>query len=227
MGRAEVNVLVVDDDFRVANMHAGIVSALPGFTVGAVANTMAAARAEIEQGGFDQALVDVYLPDGSGVDLVREIRFDAMMLTAATESETVRAALSAGALGYLVKPFDHAALASRLAGYARYRRILSAPEVAAAEVDAGLLALRPGASTNSAAAQSAVAASPTKDLVLQAVRGATGPMSAAQVAAAIGISRATAQRYPAALVGTGGVRMQLRYGSTGRPEQEYFAGPVR
>ncbi|WP_330181963.1 response regulator [Nocardia sp. NBC_01503] len=227
MGRGDLNVLVVDDDFRVANMHAGIVSALPGFSVGAVVNTLAAARAEIERTAFDLALVDVYLPDGSGVELVREIRFDAMMLTAATESETVRAALAAGALGYLVKPFDHAALASRLAGYARYRRILSGPEVAAAEVDAALLALRPGASPGGAATQSAVVASPTKDLVLQAVQSATVPMSAAQVAAAIGISRATAQRYLAALVGTGGVRMQLRYGSTGRPEQEYSAGPVR
>ncbi|MFB7724228.1 response regulator [Nocardia sp. NPDC056100] len=223
MGRGELKVLVVDDDFRVANMHAGIVSALPGFVVGAVANTLAAARAEIERAAFDLALVDVYLPDGSGVELVREIRFDAMMLTAATESETVRGALAAGALGYLVKPFDHAALAARLAGYARYRRILSAPEIGAAEVDAALLALRPSALPSSAASQAAAVASPTKDLVLQAVQRATAPMSAAQVSAAIGISRATAQRYLATLVATGGLRMQLRYGSTGRPEQEYSA----
>ena len=33
MGSTELTVLVVDDDFRVANMHAGIVNALPGFTV--------------------------------------------------------------------------------------------------------------------------------------------------------------------------------------------------
>ncbi|MET9491490.1 response regulator [Nocardia sp. NPDC006630] len=226
MGAGELNVLVVDDDFRVANLHAGIVSALPGFTVGTVANTLAAARAAIAATAFDLALVDVYLPDGSGVDLVREIRFDAMMLTAAIESETVRAALSAGALGYLVKPFDHAALAARLAGYARYRRILSAPEIASADVDAALLALRQTTATG-AAAQPAALASPTKDLVLQAVRRADAPMSAAQVALAIGISRATAQRYLAALVGAGGLRMQLRYGSTGRPEQEYSAGPTR
>ncbi|MFC9999196.1 response regulator [Nocardia sp. NPDC127526] len=224
MGRGDLNVLVVDDDFRVANLHAGIVSALPGFAIGATANTLAAAREAIAAGAFDLALVDVYLPDGSGVDLVREIRFDAMMLTAATESETVRAAVSAGALAYLVKPFDHAALAARLAGYARYRRILSSPEVSAAEVESALAALRPAAPSGGPSAPSTAAAlSPTKDLVLQAVRSSTAPMSAAQVSAAIGISRATAQRYLAALVATGGLRMQLRYGSTGRPEQEYSA----
>ncbi|MBF6239593.1 response regulator [Nocardia otitidiscaviarum] len=219
MGRDDVNVLVVDDDFRVANLHSGIVTALPGFTVGATATTLAAARAAIVAHSFDLALVDVYLPDGSGIDLVREIHFDAMVLTAATEAETVRAALSAGALGYLVKPFDHTALAARLAGYARYRRILSATEVTAREVDAALEALRPTPPTAPAAA----ASSTTRELVLDAVRVAASPLSAAEVSTVTGVSRATAQRYLALLVASGEVRMQLRYGSTGRPEQEYIA----
>ncbi|MGW5107906.1 response regulator [Nocardia sp. NPDC004123] len=223
MGRGELTVLVVDDDFRVANLHAGIVSALPGFTVAATVNTLAAARTAMAETPVDLALVDVYLPDGSGIDLVREMPSDAMMLTAATESETVRAALSAGALGYLVKPFDHAVLAARLAGYARYRRLLAAPEVTAGDVDAALAALRPVAVPAGVAVGAPAVASPTKDLVLQAVRNADAPMSAAQVSAAIGISRATAQRYLASLVGVGDLRMQLRYGSTGRPEQEYSA----
>lgn len=217
MARTDLSVLVVDDDFRVANLHAGIVTALPGFEVGGTANTLASARELIAAQSFDLALVDVYLPDGSGIDLVRDIRFDAMMLTAATEAETVRAALSAGALGYLVKPFDHTALAARLAGYARYRRILSAAEVTARDVDAALEALRPAVQGVSVAA----ASSTTKDLVLQAVREAGAPLSAAEVSSVTGVSRATAQRYLAGLVAGGEVRMQLRYGTTGRPEQEY------
>ena len=102
MGGTELTVLVVDDDFRVANMHAGIVNALPGFTVTATANTLAAAR---KAEPVDLALVDVYLPDGSGVDFIRELRCDSMILSAATEAATIRAAVAAGALSYLVKPF--------------------------------------------------------------------------------------------------------------------------
>ena len=45
MGGAELTVLVVDDDFRVANMHAGIVNALPGFTVTTTATTLGRAPA--------------------------------------------------------------------------------------------------------------------------------------------------------------------------------------
>ncbi|OBK26401.1 response regulator [Mycobacterium asiaticum] len=219
MGSADLTVLVVDDDFRVANMHAGIVEAMPGFTVVATANTLAAAR---DAEPVDLALVDVYLPDGSGVDFVRELRGDSMVLTAATEAETIRAALAAGALSYLVKPFATTELAARLAGYSRYRKILSSPNLSAADVDSALDALRPRVA---AAQASAPVTSPTKKLVLQALEAAQAPMSAAQVAGAIGISRATAQRYLAALATTGELTVGLRYGTTGRPEQEFAAAP--
>jgi response regulator of citrate/malate metabolism len=220
MSDSELSVLIVEDDFRVADMHAAIVDALPGFTVAGTANTLAAAR---KSGPVDLALVDVYLPDGSGIDLVRELHCDSIMLSAATEAETVRAAVAAGALGYLVKPFAPTELAARMAGYARYRKILAAGNLGPAEVDAALDALRPRIAAQQAPV---VAPSPTKDLVLQALAGATGPMSAAEVAAEIGVSRATAQRYLAALATNDEVKIGLRYGSTGRPEQEFVAKPA-
>ncbi|MEU5761022.1 response regulator [Nocardia sp. NPDC047648] len=223
MAAPTLTVLVVDDDFRVANLHAGIVRSIPGFTVAGTANTLASARELVAAEPIDLALVDVYLPDGSGIDFVREIRCDAMMLTASTESEAVRAAIAAGALAYLVKPFPHTDLAARLAAYARYRRILAAPQIDNARVSAALHALRPTAS----ASPSAAVSSPTKDAVLQAILAADTPLSAGEVAAAIGVSRATAQRYLAGLVASGTVRMSLRYGTTGRPEQEYSAASRR
>ncbi|MEV6256432.1 response regulator [Nocardia sp. NPDC051911] len=217
MAPPSLTVLIVDDDFRVANLHAGIVQAIPGFTVAGTANTLAAARELVAARPIDLALVDVYLPDGSGIDFVRELRCDAMVLTASTESESVRAAVAAGAVSYLVKPFPH----TELAAYARYRRILAVPQVDNARVAAALHALRPSVTASPAA----TVASPTKDAVLQAILDAGTPLSAGEVASAIGISRATAQRYLAALVAGGAVRMSLRYGSTGRPEQEYSAAP--
>jgi response regulator of citrate/malate metabolism len=189
VSNTDLRVLVVEDDFRVANMHAGIVEALPGFTVAGTANTLAAAR---KADPVDLALVDVYLPDGSGIDFVRELFCDKIVLSAATEEQTVRAAMAAGALGYLVKPFAPTELAARLAGYARYRRILSGGNLGPGDIDAALDALRPRVAAQQA---SVVTQSPTKDLVLQALAGANGPMSAAEVAAGIGVSRATAQRY--------------------------------
>ena len=224
MSDTDFTVLVVDDDFRVAEMHAGIVEAMPGFTVMATANTLAAAR---EAAPVDLALGDIYLPDGSGIDLIRELRCDKIVLSAATEAETIRAAIAAGALSYLVKPFAPTELAARLSGYARYRRILSGGSLGPAEIDSALEALRPRVATPQAPS---VAASPTKQLVLQALAQADAPLSAAEIAAEIGVSRATAQRYLAGLVATNEVKVGLRYGTTGRPEQEFVAktkGPKR
>jgi response regulator of citrate/malate metabolism len=221
MGDADLTVLVVDDDFRVANLHAEVVNTLAGFTVIATVNTLEAAR---KADAVDLALVDVYLPDGSGIDFIRELRGDSMVLTAATEAVTIRAAMSAGALSYLVKPFSTTELAARLAGYARYRRILASPQLSSADVNAALDALRPRVAPPQAAT---IASSSTKQLVLQALRKSEKPVSAAEVSAAIGISRATAQRYLAALASTGDVTVGLRYGTTGRPEQEFLATDTR
>jgi response regulator of citrate/malate metabolism len=217
MGDTDLTVLVVDDDFRVANMHAEVVKTLPGFTVVATVNTLEAAR---KADAVDLALVDVYLPDGSGIDFVRELRGDSIVLTAATEAVTIRAAMSAGAVSYLVKPFATTDLAARLAGYARYRKILASPNLTSGDVDAALDALRPRVTPSQ---PPTLAASSTKHLVLQALKDSTRPLSAAEVSAAIGISRATAQRYLAALATTGDVTVGLRYGATGRPEQEFAA----
>ncbi|MEU4312882.1 response regulator [Nocardia sp. NPDC024068] len=221
MSAEPLRVLIVEDDFRIANLHADIVTSVPGFTVVATLSTVAAARTGHVDLAADLALVDVYLPDGNGVELVREMRCDTMVLTADSDSETVRAALRAGALGYFVKPFPPAALSSRLAGYARYRRLLADSRVDHARVEAALAALRPAPAPGPAPPVT----SPTKTLVLEALRSSGRPMSAGEVADTIGVSRPTAQRHLTALVGAGALRMRLRYGQAGRPEQEYSLPP--
>ncbi|WP_280426231.1 response regulator [Nocardia carnea] len=218
-----LRVLIVEDDFRIADLHAEIVESVPGFTVTATVATIAAARARDPGPALDLALIDVYLPDGSGIDLVREMRCDTMVLTADSDGETVRSALAAGALGYFVKPFPPAALSSRLTGYARYRRLLADPQVDHARVEAALTALRPAPAPGAPAPVT----SPTKDLVLEAITGSHRPMSAGEVADAIGVSRPTAQRHLTALAGDGVLRMRLRYGQAGRPEQEYSLSSER
>ena len=110
-------------------------------------------------------------------------------------------------------------LVARLTGYARYRHILATPQIDNTGIEEALQALRPDPQPTAPTS----VASPTKDLVLHTILEATAPLSAGQVATAIGISRATAQRYLADLAGKGTVQMRLRYGTTGRPEQEYSA----
>ncbi|MEU7484751.1 response regulator [Streptomyces sp. NPDC042319] len=216
--RAPFSVLVVDDDFRVADLHASLVAETPGFTVVGTAHSARAALEEASTHPVDLALVDRYLPDRSGIELMAELSCDVFVLSAAAEGETVRKALSAGALAYLIKPFPPRLLSEKLRGYVRFRQLTDAEMLDQNVIDNAFDALRsPRASRNRQAAAQTV----TRELVLAAVDSSGAPLSAGEVAAQIGVSRATAQRYLADLVTRGRLRMRLRYGAAGRPEQEY------
>jgi len=209
-------VLVVDDDFHVADLHRRQVDEVPGFRALEPVGTLAAARAALSSGTVDLVLVDVYLPDGSGLDLLRSIDTDAFVLSAASDSGTVRRAMRSGALAYLIKPFAAGVLAERLQAYARSRNVLDERSTLDQEaVERAFRILHAGDSGGASPSRAATAALVLEQLVAGEER------SAAEVAAAIGVSRATAQRYLAQLTADGTVAMQLRYGAAGRPEHRY------
>ncbi|MEJ6548837.1 MULTISPECIES: response regulator [unclassified Corynebacterium] len=212
--RRDIRVLVLDDDFRVASIHADIVSGVPGFEVQATVGTCAEARALIAAQPPDLILADVYLPDGDGIELVRGSGVDAFVLSAAVESATVRRALAGGVHAYLVKPFTRQALVDRLERFGRFRKITATPHpLKQDDIDRALSVLH-------AASQPVTAAGgTTEELVLEAL--GSGEHSAAEVADVAGVSRATAQRRLSALAGRGLVTVRLRYGSSGRPEHLY------
>lgn len=214
-------VLVVDDDFHVADLHRRQVDEVPGFRALEPVGTLAAARSALASGTVDLVLVDVYLPDGSGLELLRSIDTgtgtDAFVLSAASDSGTVRRAMRSGALAYLIKPFAAGVLAERLQAYARSRNVLDERSTLDQEaVERAFRILHAGDSGGASPSRAATAA-----LVLEQL-GAGEERSAAEVAAAIGVSRATAQRYLAQLTADGTVAMQLRYGAAGRPEHRYL-----
>lgn len=213
-----IRVLVVEDDFRVAKVHVDFTQRVDGFTVAATARTAAEARTILGGGTIDLVLLDTYLPDESGLDLLRDITADTIMLTAAGDAATVRRAQSRGALNFLVKPFTAEQLADRLAAYRHYRSVLSGDRTLTQdEIDRCWRLLHEGDRPAAPKGQSAV----TVKLVSDALRTATEPRTAADIADELGISRATAQRYLAALAREGAAEMRLRYGATGRPEHRY------
>lgn len=213
----DLGVLIVDDDFRVAALHSAIVDAVRGFRVVARAGSVAAAREAIaDHPEVDLALLDVYLPDGSGIDLISELPCDCFIVGAETDAAAVRKATRAGALAYLIKPFEDTDLARRLGGYAQYRRVLDADAVDQSAVDNALSALRFGTRQ----AERSEAGSPTEQCILELFVGDERLM-ADEVSDAVGISAPTARRHLANLVAAGRLKMSLKYGTTGRPRQEY------
>lgn len=215
-----IRVLVVEDDFRVANVHVAFTHRVPGFQVIGTALSAAEARRMIAELSPDLILLDAYLPDDNGLTLLAETDVDTIMLTAASDPATVRAACARGALNYLVKPFTAEQLADRLTAYARYRSLLAAArrQLSQDDIDRAVRHLHTGDRPATPKGQSAV----TARLVADALRTAAGEArTAAEIAAELGIARATAQRYLAALEQSGSATMSLRYGTTGRPEHLY------
>ncbi|MER6074448.1 response regulator [Streptomyces sp. NPDC001817] len=224
-----IRTLVVDDDFRVSHIHSEYVSRVPGFHVVGEAATVAEALEAVRALRPDLLLLDIFLPDGSGLDVLRRLtgdeggaRPDALMITADRDIESVRSAMKLGAVGYLVKPFGSPDLCERLTAYRELQHRVEvlgpAAETDQADVDALFSAARPPAVPRVPAKGHSA---PTLTLVHQALRSADGPVSAAEAAELTGVSRATAQRYLSYLVKEGMVRLELRYGATGRPEHRY------
>jgi two-component system response regulator PilR (NtrC family) len=104
-----VDLLVVDDEQSLRDFLT-IVLEEEGWRVNAVPS-LGDARAMLARVEPDVVLCDLMLPDGSGIDLLREIKAQTpsiavVMITAHTSPKTAVEALKAGALDYIGKPFD-------------------------------------------------------------------------------------------------------------------------
>lgn len=111
-----MRLLLIEDNERLAELlHAGLVA--QGFAVDRCAS-LALARSTLAGAPFDLVLLDLGLPDGDGLDLVRELRRRAnglpvLIITARDALDARVRGLDCGADDYLVKPFDISELAAR------------------------------------------------------------------------------------------------------------------
>jgi response regulator of citrate/malate metabolism len=225
-----ISVLVVDDDFMVAKVHRGFVDRVPGFRTVGVAHRGTDALDLAERLRPDLVLLDIYLPDISGLEVLRRLRArpggpDVLAVTAARDVDTVREALQSGVVHYLVKPFALAALQERLERFAEARRrLLRASAAEQHDID-GVIDLLRG--TVGSRLPKGLAESSCR-LVATVLARADGDLSAVEVAAGCGMSRVAVRRYLDYLVGAGRAEMRPRYGGTGRPEHRYrwTAGPA-
>jgi response regulator of citrate/malate metabolism len=221
-----IGVLIVDDDFMVAKVHAGFVTALEGFEVIGTASTGAQALAEIERVRPDLVLLDVYLPDMTGLEVLRQLRAagssaDVIVISAARDVDSIRSALHGGVLHYLVKPFDRGTFETRLRNYAELRTDLAELATAAqSDVDRVFGGIRGGSQPQVATPKGITRE--TLDLVRQTL-GAAGPegLSATECSERTGLARVSARRYLEQLVMTDQADVRQRYGTAGRPERRF------
>jgi two-component system CitB family response regulator len=219
-----IRTLIVDDDFRVADLHCAYVERVPGFQVAGRAHTGASALEQAEQLRPDLVLLDIYLPDISGLDVLQRLReegqspVDVIAITAARDVESLRSAMRGGVVHYLIKPFLFPTFEEKLLSYAGAReRMTRIDRAEQGDVDRIFGALR----TARTDALPKGLSDATLDVIVQALGRSLSGLPAAAVADAAGVSRVTARRYLDHLCQLGRVELTMRYGGPGRPEHRY------
>ncbi len=219
-----IRTLVVDDDFRVADLHCAYVERVTGFAVAGRAHTGVQALQNVDRLRPDLVLLDIYLPDMSGLEVLQQLReddhppVDVISITAAREVESLRSAMRGGVVHYLIKPFLFATFEEKLLSYAAANeRITRLGQAEQGDVDRIFGALRTARNEPLPKGLSDA----TLELISQALKRSGSGLAATAVAEAAGVSRVTARRYLDHLCQLGKAELTMRYGSPGRPEHRY------
>lgn len=230
MPATQYGILVVEDDFRIADIHKTFIEQSDAFHVVGMARNGSGAKALMAEHADDIHLIllDAYLPDVEGLELLWAIRrdyvhVDIVMVTAAREVDTIGEALRCGVFDYLIKPIEASRMHQTLMRFQREREALANQnEMNQDELDQVLARLVPDA------APRAPAGSLPKGIdrltlrsVIDALAVSPLPLTAMQVSKAMGASRSTARRYLEFLVAEQSVTAELGYGDVGRPERRY------
>ena len=217
-----IRTFLVEDEPMASLDHQRYVDRLDGFQVCGSASTGREATRLLARERIDLLLLDIRLPDISGLELLRRIRasgslVDVIVMSSDRDAGSIRAALSQGAVQYVVKPFLFATLREKLLAYQAFRlEVQGMDDVEQNELDRALALLH----TTGPAPLPRGMNSQTLDLVVQSLACA-GEASAGEIAGQLGISRITARRYLTHLVEAGRARNGHRYGQVGRPELRF------
>ena len=222
-----LSVVIAEDDPNIAEIQSRFIEKIEGFEVVGIGNTIAESEEIIDVFQPDLVLLDVFFPDGNGVDLLWKIRrqyknIDVIFITAAKEVGTLQDAIRGGAFDYVLKPMTFSRFQSTLRKfYDHQHRFTEITNLDQTEVDQIIHPAQEPTETDVRMPKS------INPLTLEKVEEEVLKLDSAGVNAEdiglqIGISRTTARRYLEFLVSKGKVKPSLVYGSVGRPERLYY-----
>ncbi|ARJ39702.1 transcriptional regulator [Sporosarcina ureae] len=224
-----IQVIIVEDDFRVAEINRQLIEQITGYKVVTETRTASETIAFLRQAEAlpNLILLDVYIPDSPGLDLFWHLRrefptIDIMLLTAAKETKIVEEALHGGVLDYLIKPVEPVRFAETFRRY-RSRKVLlsSKNELSQEDLDRVLFGTEMRQDPTSNVLPKGIDRLTLERIENVLLQSPAEGITAVQVGEAAGVSRSTARRYLEYLVSVEIVGAQLHYGDVGRPERTY------
>lgn len=216
-----LKVMIVEDDSEIAALHAHFIAKEPSLKLVGIAVSFGMVREMMEIAKPDLVIVDNYLPDGRGVDLVYEWlklehKPECILITAANDAQTVNLAHRYGAFDYLVKPVDYQRLSLSLNKFIQVRQHLSqANKLHQSELDSLFYQAPTAPEVNNSTDEFTL-----KQVVAQFAH-AHVEQTASSVAEMMNISKSTARRYLDKAVDRGELTAFLEHGKVGRPTRVY------
>ncbi|MGB8956998.1 MAG: response regulator [Tumebacillaceae bacterium] len=225
-----MNVLIIEDDPRIAEINRRFVEKVPGYQVIGIATDEGQAKEQLEVLRPELVLLDIFFPDMNGLDLLRYIQenhreTDVIIITAAKEVETVREAIRGGVFDFIVKPMVFDRFQKTLLKYQEYRRKFDRIKADGSQInqeEIDLLIHSVGQKSTKDAYLPKGIDKLTLEKVSAVLIQTRQDLTAEAMAKEIGASRSTARRYLEYLVSQGQALADLSYG-VGRPERVYRA----
>jgi two-component system CitB family response regulator len=222
-----LQVLIVDDEKRIAEINRRFVERVEGFEVAGIATDTTQAMDLLDVFDIDLVLLDIYFPGTSGLELLTIIQkqypdTDVIMISAAKEIETVRESVKGGAFDYILKPLIFERLQETMKKYHIFRSRLAqlkqeGRQISQDEIDQ----LIKGEGRRESPYLPTGIDKLTLEKIVFVITEEPGGLTAEQVSRSIGASRSTARRYLEYLVSEGRLKADLSYGTVGRPERVY------
>ncbi|MGG4264051.1 response regulator [Peribacillus simplex] len=225
------SVLIIEDDFRVADINRQYVEKTGGFAVQKIVKSKKEALEYLENSHTipDIFLLDLYIPDVEGMDFFWQIRqsyheADIIVLTAENGTKAIQEAYRGGVFDYILKPVDEKRFSQSLLKYQDYQEnVQSKSELEQSEIDT-LFSLRQSfqsPASDEERPKGIDSITLDKIYLLFTVKEIDG-ITAVELSSELGISRSTARRYLEYLVSQRMVKTKLIYGTVGRPERRYI-----
>ncbi|KAB7705885.1 response regulator [Bacillus aerolatus] len=221
-----IKVVIAEDDFRIAQVQEQFLQKLTGVKLVGKALNAKETMQILGECEVDLLLLDIYMPDELGTDLLSKIRenyptVDIIMVTAATERTMLETAIRYGVCNYLLKPVTMEKFVETIEDYKKKKKLLSNSE----EVDQTLIDRYFGISNQSTISQKDLPTGidrHTLKKVKKVMEELRGGISIEEMGEKIGASRTTARRYLEYLVSINICTAKHEYGIVGRPERKYY-----
>ncbi|PJC87333.1 response regulator [Vibrio sp. HA2012] len=222
-----IDVLIVEDEVGIAELHAQFLRQTMRFRPVGIASTLSMARTMIKVNKPHLIILDNYLPDGLGIDLLREIvaeksanKADVILVTASSEMDTVKEAMHCGCFDYLLKPVAYDRLKDTLNRYLKYHSAINAYDnISQRHVD-DLFNIQAREKTSSTLPKGI--GELTLDKIKQVFNENCGvKFTAESLGDQVGISKTTARRYLEYCSASGFLSAENEHGRVGRPERVY------